>query len=299
MSAATGRCTRSTRPAARNAGPSRSAIPSAPGPYWTRRRARPTSPTPAARSALSTRPTAAPAGRSLGRKALPSDPAFADGTVYVAATGDTLHAVDAQSGRRRWTAEYAAPGDGAPAAPVAGDGTVFVGDREGRLHAFDTRGRPRWDFRTGGPVRSAPVLSDDTVFVGTDEGVVHAVDIATGSRRWDFTVKGPVSGLARAGTSLSFHNRTDALYSVYTPNGTQSSSYPLPSEVAVDPVVGFATVFLGHTDGTLRAVFSGGETWAFRTGGRFLSPPSATSRAVYFTTADRSTEKPTLYAVAD
>ncbi|MFW6724232.1 PQQ-binding-like beta-propeller repeat protein [Streptomyces sp. MAR4 CNY-716] len=235
----------------------------------------------------------------LGSKVLPSDPAFGGGTVYVAGTGNLIHAVDAKSGRRRWTAEYAAPRDRAPAAPVVGDGTVYVGASNGRLHAFDTGGRERWDYVTGGPVYSAPALDDDTVYVGgATNGVVHAVDVATGGRRWDSRVQGQVSGLARMGTSLYFHNHTDTLYNVYTPNGTQRSS-PLASEVRVDPVVGFATVFLGHEDGTLRAVSASEEAWVFRTAGRFLSPPTATSKAVYFTATESRTKGSTLYAVAD
>ncbi|MFW6690207.1 PQQ-binding-like beta-propeller repeat protein [Streptomyces sp. MAR4 CNX-425] len=236
----------------------------------------------------------------LGRKVLPSDPAFGDGAVYVAGTGNLVHAVDAKSGRRRWTAEYATPGDRAPAAPVVGDGTVYVGAADGKLHAFDTGGRPRWHYVAGGSLNSAPALSDDTVYVGsTTNGVVHAVNVANGGQRWTFRARGEISGLALSGTSLYFHNYTDTLYGVYTVVGTHKSSYPLASEIRVDPVVGFATVFLGHEDGTMRAVSVSEEAWVFRTSGRFLSPPTATNKAVYFTATDGRTEKSTLYAIAD
>jgi outer membrane protein assembly factor BamB len=59
-----------------------------------------------------------------------STPAIADGLIYVADTGRTIHCVDAKTGKAYWT--HQARGD-FWASPLVADGKVYVGDRRGQF----------------------------------------------------------------------------------------------------------------------------------------------------------------------
>jgi outer membrane protein assembly factor BamB len=44
----------------------------------------------------------------------------------------------------------------------------------------------RWEFATGGAVRSSPAVAGSVVFVGSEDGRLYAVDAASGAKLWDF-----------------------------------------------------------------------------------------------------------------
>lgn len=60
-----------------------------------------------------------------------SSPAVADGTVYIG-SGDNVYALDAATGRERWTAETGA----SVGSPAVGDGTVYVGSYDNSVYAL-------------------------------------------------------------------------------------------------------------------------------------------------------------------
>jgi peptide/nickel transport system permease protein len=115
-------------------------------------------------------------------------PALAsDGTVYVAATGGTLHALDGQ-GNSRWQRDLGHEPVGGPA--LASDGTIYVADREGGLSAVAPAGTINWRFQsplrneaTGGPL----VGPDGTIYYTIVDGVQAVTPAGTG--RWAATDK--------------------------------------------------------------------------------------------------------------
>lgn len=115
----------------------------------------------------------------------PRGPAIADGAVYATAGGD-VHAVDAETGDRRWrfVTGYRTAG------PPATDGErVFVAAKN--LYALDAvDGTERWrvvdeslperhDLKRGVPYLGRPAVADGAVYVRAG-----AVDAATGGRLW-------------------------------------------------------------------------------------------------------------------
>ena len=164
-----------------------------------------------------------------------SSPLVVGGLVYVGAHDGRLYAVDARTGRARWT--FQAPAAIKGSAALAGR-LVVVGDYAGRVHALDARtGAERWTYSGGvrfygGPgvsggtivigdvggavvaldardgselwrhstggafVYSSPAIAGGAVFIGSYDGVFRALDLASGALRWSFDVGGPISGSA-------------------------------------------------------------------------------------------------------
>lgn len=95
-----------------------------------------------------------------------SPPAAVDGTVYVAARGGGLYALDARSGEPRWHDERPAMGP-----PVVRDGAVYV--RNGhRLRAFATDGSERWTVGVPGD-RTGPPAATDGLLVHTSRTTAY------------------------------------------------------------------------------------------------------------------------------
>jgi putative pyrroloquinoline-quinone binding quinoprotein len=99
-------------------------------------------------------------------------PAVAGGTVYAGSDDGTVYALDAATGRLRWT--YTA-GDSVSDPAVAG-GTVYVGSLDFKVYALDAAtGGLRWAYTTGSYVLSSPAVAGGTVYIGSFDGRVHAL----------------------------------------------------------------------------------------------------------------------------
>jgi outer membrane protein assembly factor BamB len=116
------------------------------------------------------------------------------GTVYAGSYDGRLYALDARSGRLRWSAGDGALG-GLYATPSVANGRVFVGSTDGRIYAFDAAtGRSLWSVRTGSYVYSPAALSGGTAYVGSYDHRLYALAQATGAVRWTFDARAPISG---------------------------------------------------------------------------------------------------------
>jgi outer membrane protein assembly factor BamB len=99
-----------------------------------------------------------------------------------------LHALDADTGRRRWRADLHAPGQGFFAeGPVVSEGLAYVAATSGMLLAVDTRtGREVWRDQGGFPLVAGVWDGLVIALVGGDRLV--GFDAATGARRWQTPV---------------------------------------------------------------------------------------------------------------
>ena len=118
--------------------------------------------------------------------------AFAGGTVYVGSYDGRVYAIGARSGRLRWVASVGAP---IYATPAIGDSRLIVGTLAGDVYALDlSDGRTSWTRRTGSYVYSSAAISGATAFVGSYDGHLYALALADGSIRWEYGTGSPVSG---------------------------------------------------------------------------------------------------------
>ena len=84
-----------------------------------------------------------------------------------------VHALDAATGKARWTHMTRARIDASPA--VAG-GRVFVGSNDGRLYVLEiASGKVVWEYEDGGALMSSPAIAAGRVVFGSSDGRVVCV----------------------------------------------------------------------------------------------------------------------------
>ncbi len=126
--------------------------------------------------------------------------AIADGTVVAGTRNGRVHAVDAASGERLWSAGT----EGAIyAAPTVVGGTAYVADFYGTVFAFDlATGDRKWTVETEARIETPLAATADTVYAANVDGVVYAV-AADGTERWATTLEAAVAGApVRAGDAV-------------------------------------------------------------------------------------------------
>jgi outer membrane protein assembly factor BamB len=140
-------------------------------------------------------------------------------TAFVLGQDRVFYAVDAATGKTKWTLPFANRGS-CTAAPVLRDGTVYVsgamitaaGDASRPASSYEflmaidaTTGKERWRYPSApipgnnqGVCLEQPLLAGNTLF-GTVSQTLHAVDLATGKQRWaPVEIRRPVDGRERS-----------------------------------------------------------------------------------------------------
>src|SRR3984893_34437 len=111
----------------------------------------------------------------------------ANGVAYMGVADDTLHAVDAASGRLLWQGSTNSSGSaGIPiSGPTVANGLVYAGAQDGRLYAWNAGGcgsspcPPLWSIALAAPgtnilPRGTPARVHCAIYINTDDGVLHA-----------------------------------------------------------------------------------------------------------------------------
>jgi outer membrane protein assembly factor BamB len=202
--------------------------------------------------------------------------------------GSHLHALDADTGRRRWKADLHAPEQGFFAeGPVVAGGLAYVASASGMLVAVDTRsgrevwrdeggfplvagvraglvialvgdrmvgfdpatGARRWQTPVGSGTGERWVVPDGDAVLATAGGGVVAVDAATGATRWRAAV-GDATGRPVAAGKRVYVATRDRLVAVDRASGREVwASARL--RLASAPVVTSGRVVVATGDGTL------------------------------------------------
>jgi outer membrane protein assembly factor BamB len=109
-------------------------------------------------------------------------PAVAGGVVYAASHDGEVVAVDAQSGRRKWSVKTKLALSAGP--EVSGD-AVALGSSDGEVILLDTAsGAKRWQQSIKSEILARPLIANDMVIVRTVDGHLEGLALADGATRW-------------------------------------------------------------------------------------------------------------------
>jgi outer membrane protein assembly factor BamB len=122
--------------------------------------------------------------------------ALEDGTLYAAGRDGRLLALDAATGRTKWTTDLKAD---VSAGPGVGRGLVAVGTSDGAVIGVDSTGKRLWKTKVNGEVLAAPLVTGDRVVVRTVDGRLRSLDASNGKEQW--TAEEQVPRLSLRGTS--------------------------------------------------------------------------------------------------
>lgn len=126
-------------------------------------------------------------------------PTVANGIVYLPGAGRTFHAVDAQTGVRKWTFINPYNGDLSNNGADVSEGVVYVSVRysngQGGLFALDAQtGSVKWEAQNTGQL-SSPVVAGNVIFAASSS-YVAAFNKATGQQIWRRLIAGQGSQLS-------------------------------------------------------------------------------------------------------
>jgi outer membrane protein assembly factor BamB len=216
-----------------------------------------------------------------------SSPAVAGGTVYYGSEDSRVYALDAATGRLRWS--YTT-GGGVYAGPAVTGGIVYIGSDDGKLYALSaTTGHLRWSYDTRYAVESTPALAGGTVYFGSWDHKVFALSAATGRLRWSYSAQDAVvSSPAVEGGTVYFGSFDDNVYALDAATGHLRWSYTTGSPVFSSPAVAGGTVYIGSEDHKVYALdaATGHLRWSYTTGSPVFSSPAVAGGTVYIGSED-------------
>nr|BFD88381.1 hypothetical protein StreXyl84_77820 [Streptomyces sp. Xyl84] len=234
-------------------------------------------------------PTGGPLQEPLGA------PTAADGMVFVGGWDHVLHAVDADTGTKRWS--FTAK-DRIVSSPAVSNGVVYVGSRDGHLYALDeATGKQLWAFPGGEPFySSSPVVSEGTVFIGGTKGTFFAVNSADGSERWKFRTEGTGEEISStpvvSGGLVYFGSHDTKFYALNASTGTKRWSVSTGDFISSSPALSNGVVYFGSWDGKLRAVdaATGRKHWTYTSEGEVVGSPAVSKDTVFIATCSNGDE---------
>jgi outer membrane protein assembly factor BamB len=197
--------------------------------------------------------------RDVGIPTDVTSPVYHDGLVYFAYFDGRLVAVDAKSGKPKWTTNLHSHLE---SSPMAVGNRLYLGDDKTNVVALRASdGKVLWQFNSPGAIKASPSFHDGRVYVADYEGAMFCLDAASGRPVWRTnTTKVPPFG----------------------EGGFYSS-----------PAIGFGRVYAARDDGTVFAfdLGSGKVAWSFPThnfiyGSPALADVPGTEPSVYIGSYD-------------
>ncbi|HEY5262235.1 MAG TPA: PQQ-binding-like beta-propeller repeat protein [Solirubrobacteraceae bacterium] len=111
-------------------------------------------------------------------------------TLYLGAWDGSLYAIDALTGKQRWS--YAS-GDKINGVVLATEEGVYFGNDSGAIVALEPdTGDERWTVAADGIIQSRPALHGGLLLVASFAGTVHALNATSGAQSWTCSVGAPV-----------------------------------------------------------------------------------------------------------
>jgi outer membrane protein assembly factor BamB len=202
-----------------------------------------------------------------------------DGTVYVSSLRDRyplrLHALDASTGKPRWTA----PALGVSVA--AGQGMVVVEQAPNTLHGHDSStGGERWRLNVPGGASTRPVVIGDLAVLAADSGTALGIDLETGQIRWQ-TAVGTFGTPVVVGDRLAFVGTTEGVRAIDPGDG--SVTWSLESGSGVESLALQGNTLIAGAGGEVYGLdpSTGSTLWQVQAGRRVNRTPTSAGNTVF------------------
>ncbi|WRO67374.1 PQQ-binding-like beta-propeller repeat protein [Tsuneonella sp. CC-YZS046] len=251
--------------------------------------------------------TASIAGSSNKRR-LAASPVVGGGMLFAIDTTATIHAFNADTGRRIWSQQLEVEGNLRSAAFGGGvsyaDGRVYATNGVGEVAALDAQtGAVAWKVKPAGPLRGAPTIAFNSVYVMTQDNQIHALNAADGSEVWQesssvgqagvFGVAAPAAG---QGTVIAGYS-TGELVAYRYENGRTlwadalartsiSTQVGTLTDVDADPIIDSGWVYALGQGGRMAAyeLVTGQRIWELNLAG--ISTPAIAGEWIFTLTDD-------------
>jgi len=212
-------------------------------------------------------------------KAIMASPAIAkDGTVYINAASDYLHALN-PDGSAKWRFSINWHNDFWNGPNIGPDGTIYIGTartegvgKESGLYALNPDGTEKWFVQESSGVTIVPSIADDgTVIYGAanpqnNKGKVIALT-SDGKKKWEFVLKEWLEGPAAIGSDgMIFSGSKEGDFFALDPDGKELWRFKTSGGISAMPTIGpDGTVYIGSWDGNFYAFDqrTGKEKWRF------------------------------------
>jgi outer membrane protein assembly factor BamB len=203
-------------------------------------------------------------------------PILVRGTLYIVRKDSRVYAIDAKTGRRKWTKKV---GSLSAASPAYANGRIFVVTLRGRMVALNARnGHIRWAKELGSRSESSPLVLGNSVVFGTEAGTLYRLQQSNGKIEWTYQAGGAIKGgPAYADGRIIVGAYGGTVHAVRASNGAQiwksstsGARFGFGSgNFYATPAIAYGRVYLGNTDGKIYsfAAAGGGLAWSTGTGG--------------------------------
>lgn len=158
------------------------------------------------------------------RGAIRCPPVVADDVIYVGSDDNSIYAIHAGSGEAAWIRPFTARDDMAVGVAV-GSGMVVVACMDGYMYGvLATSGRLRWSpFRLpAAPINTSPIISESVVIMAVGN-IMYGLSVRSGQQRWAVTLPSEVAGNPAVDGADIYVPCKDRKIYAYTASGRQVS----------------------------------------------------------------------------
>jgi outer membrane protein assembly factor BamB len=157
----------------------------------------------------------------------------------IGSTDGSAHALDPQTGEKKWSYEGTNPGTNLIYAPILGAGDlVYLTTSGGEVVALDSKtGDTRWTAKLGGATETAMAVGSDQLFV-VEGGSVRGLDLASGKLMWQTAAEEYIGAPLVFDNSLMIARRQGAVRRLDF-SGAVREEWTVASSDSKDGAVGF------------------------------------------------------------
>ncbi|GAA4644207.1 outer membrane protein assembly factor BamB [Pontixanthobacter gangjinensis] len=245
---------------------------------------------------------------SSNRRRLAASPVVGDGLLVAVDTDGVVHAMDAQTGARRWSYRMKVADDLQGSAFGGGatynGGRVYVTNGIGEVAALDAAtGTEIWKVRPAGPLRGSPTVAFNAAFVMTQDNQIFALNVADGSIQWQesgsasqagvFGVAAPAAGQGSVIAGYSSgelaayrYENGRVLWADALARTSISTEVGALNDIDADPIIEQGRVYALGQGGRMAAyeLVTGQRIWEIRVAG--ISTPAIAGEWIFALTDD-------------